>query len=597
MIMKKLMNNKWFSGALILLLGIIAGLLIGSRSGDEPGHEEHLHDHEHETHAVEEWTCSMHPQIRQDEPGDCPICGMELIPVSTDRGREDHDPMVLRMSPEAIAMASVQTSRVEKSEAEKVLGLTGKVRYNEQSVSNVTSSFPGRVEELYVNFTGQQVKKGEPLARLYSPELVTAQKELLEAAGMKESYPGLYASAREKLRQWRLSEGQVDEIEKSGSVKSHFDVLASNDGTVTGRMVANGDYVGTGTVLFEIADLRTVWVMVDAYENDLAWIGTGDRVEFSLPAIPGEEFNGRVGFIDPFIDDGLRTARVRAEVSNPGLKLKPGMFVNARITSRIGGGEQSLLIPRTALLWTGKRSVVYVKVPGSEEPAFEMREVVIGPRMGEKYLVESGLDEGEEIVTNGVFAIDAAAQLTGNYSMMSRPPVKTYEVPEQFRSQLTDVVEEYFYVKDALVDSDPATAASATGDLVSALGRTDMSLLEDEPHHRWMEILDGLRSASKMILDADDLEEQRIHFEMLSDNMTEAVEYFGVLIDRVYRMYCPMAFENKGAYWLSNEEEVLNPYFGEAMLRCGEITQTYRRGSRVFEMEEEAPAPPQEHIH
>ena len=594
--MRTLLNNKWIAGGLVLVIGLLLGLLIAPRqdgSGDLS--DTHL-DHDHVADENGVWTCSMHPQIRQDEPGDCPICGMDLIPAEISTGA-DHGPMVYEMTPEAVALANVHTSVVNMASAEKEVRLTGKIRFNEQKLSSSTSNFPGRVEQLHVNFTGQQVNRGDVLATIYSPELLTAQQELLQAIRMKESFPALYRSAREKLRLWKLTDSQVDEIESSGQVRAQFNVLAGATGVVTNRNVSQGDYVNTGTVMFEIADLSSVWVMLDAYESDLAWINTGSSITFTVPALPGQEFKAEVNFIDPVIDPGRRTAAVRAEASNQGGRLKPEMFVNGVIRSNIRPGTNSLVIPRSALLWSGRRSLVYVKLPGTEYPAFEMRELVTGPRLGDMYIVESGLDAGEEIVTNGVFAVDASAQLSGNFSMMTRPPVKSMEVPLAFREQLTDIAGEYFKIKHALVESDPTKASAATGSFLNALPAVDMSLLDDEPHHRWMALLSDLRGMAGEIGTTEDLEEQREHFEHLSMSMIDVVEYFGLQLERVYKMYCPMAFDDEGAYWLSDREEILNPYFGDAMLACGVIEQTYRQGARVFSTEEAPDEPMAGHNH
>ena len=595
--MRTLLNNKWIAGGLVLVMGLLLGLLIAPRqdgSGDlSDAH--HDHDHDHDTDENGEWTCSMHPQIRQDEPGDCPLCGMDLIPAESASGA-DHGPLVYEMTPEAVALANVHTSVVNLASAEKEVELTGKIRFNEQKLASATSNFPGRVEQLHVNFTGQQVNRGDVLATIYSPELLTAQQELLQAVRMKETFPALYRSAREKLRLWRLTDSQIDDIESSGQVRAEFDVLAGITGVVTSRNISQGDYVNTGTVMFEIADLSSVWVMLDAYESDLAWINTGGRISFTVPALPGQQFNAEITFIDPVINPGRRTAAVRAEAPNPGGRLKPEMFVNGTIRSNIRPGNNSIVIPRSALLWSGKRSLVYVKLPGTEYPAFEMRELLLGPRLGDMYLVENGLDAGEEIVTNGVFAVDASAQLSGNFSMMSRPPVKTMEVPPLFQAQLTDLAGEYFKVKQALVESDHSKAAAATGGFLNALSAVDMSLLDEEPHLRWMALLSGLREMAEEIGTTGDLEEQREHFEHLSMNMIDVVEYFG-LNQRVYKMYCPMAFDDEGAYWISNRDEILNPYFGDAMLACGVIEKTYRQGARVFGTSAAPEAPAAGHNH
>lgn len=580
--MKELLKNKK------VLLALLIALLIGGTFGwlvkPSPGHEEvEMAGHNHEESADEVWTCSMHPQIRQSEPGQCPICGMDLIPATTRRSSASSNPLIHEMTPEAVAMANIHTSRVTGVSPEGELFLTGKVKADERQLASVTAKFPGRIEQLFVNFTGQVVRTGERLATIYSPELVTAQKELLEAASTKETYPQLYTAAREKLRLWKLNENQIDEIEKTGKVRDQFDVLSDKSGIVTQRNIAVGDYVGTGSVLFDVVDLSRVWIMIDAYETDLPFVKIGDEVNFTAAGIPSQTFKAKVTYIDPVINPGTRAASVRAEANNKSGELRPEMFVNARVKTTLRKGQSSLAIPRTALLWSGKRSIVYIKVQDSEFPSFEMREITIGSRMGEMYLVEAGLEAGEEIVTNGVFSIDAAAQLSGNYSMLMRPKTKTIEVPQSFRQQITGLAEAYFKVKNSLVADDAQVVKSELGQLDLALNKVSMEGLKGQAHDHWMALRQKLSEATKMMQGEETLDGLRQHFAMLSDNILEVTESFGLEKDKVYKVLCPMAFDNKGAFWLSESEEILNPYFGEAMLSCGEVKKTYLKGQKVFE--------------
>lgn len=479
-------------------------------------------------------------------------------------------------------MANIHTSRVTGLSPEGELFLTGKVQADERQLASVTAKFPGRIEQLFVNFTGQLVKKGERLTTIYSPELVMAQKELLEAASTRETFPELYTSAREKLRLWKLNENQIDEIEKTGKVRDQFDVLADKGGVVIQRNIAVGDYVATGTVLFDIVDLSKVWIMLDAYETDLAFVKVGDNVEFTVAGVPGQTFNASITYIDPVIDASTRAASVRAEAQNKSGNLRPEAFVNALVKTTLRKSQTSLAIPRTALLWSGKRSIVYVKVPDSEYPAYEMREITIGPRMGDMWMVEAGLEVGEEIVTNGVFAIDAAAQLSGNYSMLMRPAMKTMAVPQAFSEQITALAEAYFEVKNGLVADDTQVVKSALGQLSLALSKVGMEGLKDQAHDSWMALKQKLSAATKMMQGEENLEGLRQHFVMLSESMLEVTESFGLEKDKVYKDFCPMAFDNKGAFWLSEKEEILNPYFGESMLSCGEVKETYLKGQKVF---------------
>lgn len=412
--MKTILSNRFLQLSIVLIVGLFLGWLVFKPATISK--QEHAHEQGEET----TYTCSMHPQIRQNEPGKCPICGMDLIPLTQKSAQGESSPFVYTMSPEAIALANVQTQPIKTVSPEHEIYLTGKIAVNEQRLAVLTANYSGRIEELFVDFTGQAVKRGQKLASIYSPELVTAQKELLEAAKHKDINPALYNAVREKLRLWKITESQIEAIENSGAVVTEIDVISDQSGIVITREIAKGDYVNKGTVLFEIADLGNVWILLDAYESDLPFMRIGQKINFTVASIPGKNFTSSISFVDPFINQQTRTAAIRAEINNPQQMLKPEMFVRANIKANLSVKDKSLVIPKTSVLWTGKRSVVYVKVPEAEFPSFEMREITLGSSLGDYYLVESGLNEGEEIVTNGVFAIDAAAQLSGNYSMMNR---------------------------------------------------------------------------------------------------------------------------------------------------------------------------------
>lgn len=555
-----------------LFFGGLAGWLIRG-TGDHPDHE---HFHVAEDGTI--YTCSMHPQIRQNEPGQCPLCGMALTPVSNISS--NNSPFVLEMTPEAMALSNVQLTRVKSGAGSGKLSLTGKIQVNEQRVKSLTANYSGRVDRLFVNFTGQEVRRGEKLATLYSPDLVNAQKELLETAKIKDRQPALYQASKEKMKLWKISDEQIARIENSGQVQTQFDVYADVAGVVIARNVAVGDFVNRGTALFEIVDLSSVWVILDAYESDLGAIRKGDDLNFQVSSYPGREFKAKVSYIDPVLNPDTRTVGIRAEAVNRNFELKPEMFVSASIATS-QSSQSGLMIPKTAILWTGPRSVVYVQVGTKESPAFEMREIELGPRVGDDYLVLSGVEEGEQVVSNGVFAVDAAAQLSGNYSMMLRPEVKSLEVPEAFKTQLTAFMKTYFPIKNALVKSDAKETQKTIDPAKVSLAKVDMKLLGGKAHDIWMDLLKPMQGSLDKIAQTSDVEEQRKHFETLSDNLIEAVEYFGVVENTIYRQYCPMAFRDKGAYWLSAEKEIRNPYFGDKMLTCGEVKGTYQPGKRV----------------
>ncbi|UCG26979.1 MAG: efflux RND transporter periplasmic adaptor subunit [Bacteroidales bacterium] len=408
--------------ALLTVITLVLGLLIGGLffGGSGDGHDGHEHEEVTGGEETSVYTCSMHPQIRQNEPGLCPICAMDLVPLATmQQGGDDTDPNEVQMTESAMKLADVQTSVVVRRIPEKSIHLLGKVKADERNVARLTARFGGRIEKLFVNFTGQNVTKGQKLGSIYSPDLITAQKELLEAVKFRDTNPSFYLAARSKLKLWDLTEEQIRSIENSDETLMYFDVLSPISGTITNRFVAAGDYVKEGSVLFEVINLTKVWVMFDAYESDLPWIKTGDEVKFTLQSIPGETYRGKVAQIDPFIDPNSRVARVRVEIANPNLTLKPEMFARGILESGIAGTATELLIPKSSVLWTGKRAVVYVKVPDRQTPSFLYREITLGPEAGNYYVVREGLSEGEEIATNGVFKIDASAQLAGKASMMN----------------------------------------------------------------------------------------------------------------------------------------------------------------------------------
>jgi Cu(I)/Ag(I) efflux system membrane fusion protein len=402
-----------------IVFGLIAGWLLFSHQS--PAHEAHG------THAATEaevWTCSMHPQIRQDKPGKCPICAMDLIPVKTAGSiAPAHDAESITISDEAIALADIQTTKAIRRNPVKEIFLYGTIQPDERLSRSEVAHTGGRIEKLFVNFTGETLRPGQKIATLYSPDLLNAQQELLEAAKIHSAQPSqgsLLEAAREKLRLLKLTNSQIYEIERSGHTSPLIDITAQTGGIVTVRKVAEGDYVSQGGVLFELIDLSSVWAMFDAYEADLPYLKAGDAVTYTCRALPGKSYTGKIAFIDPSLDAASRTAKVRVETGNPGLLLKPQMYAQARVEASLGGhADGSLVVPKTAVLWTGKRSIVYVKQPDAPAPTFSLREVELGASLSDAYVILSGIDEGEDIVTGGAFAVDASAQLEGRRSMMN----------------------------------------------------------------------------------------------------------------------------------------------------------------------------------
>ena len=411
--MKRIFSSHYFRYALFAIVGLFFGWIIFH----SPDKKEERKDVAAQVSQSTIWTCSMHPQIRKPDPGKCPICGMDLIPLK--QGGTELDTLSIHLSQEAAQLANVQTSVVARQSRQMEVRLYGKVQPDERLLQSQVAYITGRIEKLMVNYTGETVRKDQPLALIYSPDLVTAQQELLEASSLKKSQPEIYEAAKDKLRQWKLTDRQISAIESRNSVENNIEITATTSGIVTAKNVNKGDYIAQGTVLFEIADLSRVWVMFDAYESDLPFIKRGDMLSFFIQALPDRNLTGIISFIDPVLDPNTRTASVRVEMGNLDGKFKPEMFASAIIRASLSQYSNKLVIPRSAVLWTGKRSIVYVKQPGTDEPIFRMRTIEIGPLLANSYVVESGLSEGEEIVTQGTFSVDAAAQLEGKPSMMS----------------------------------------------------------------------------------------------------------------------------------------------------------------------------------
>jgi len=476
---KLLLGGRRLRTIVLMVVAFIAGYFFNSLRQLPPAGPEHEHPGEQTAVQTQQWwTCSMHPQIHQPKPGKCPICFMDLIPIATEDGVIGE--RQITFSKEALKLMEIQTTHVERKFVEAEIRMVGKIDYDETGVKNITAWVPGRIDRLYVDFTGITVNKGDHMVDLYSPELISAQAELLQAlkaAGsvkdstselMKRTTLATLDAARDKLRLLGLARAQIDKIESSGAPVTHITIYSPMGGTVIHKHATEGMYVDTGTPIYTLADLSRLWVKLDAYESDLPWIRYGQEVEFSTEAYPGEVFKGRISFIDPVLNMKTRTVKVRVNVDNPDGKLKPEMFVRAVVRAKVAQGgavmdpdlagkwicpmhpsvvkaqpgtcdicgmdlvateslyttadepnEPPLVIPATAPLITGKRAVVYVRIPDANKPTFEGREVVLGPRAADYYLVREGLAEGEVVVTNGNFKIDSALQIQAKPSMMS----------------------------------------------------------------------------------------------------------------------------------------------------------------------------------
>jgi len=374
------------------------------------------------------YTCSMHPFIIKDKPGTCPICGMELIKkiegaaggeMTAEQRQQAEMLGHVSLSPTQRVMANVATVEAKRSSLSKEINAVGIVQFDQSRQAKVTAWIAGRIDQLHVNRVGDVVSKDKPVAEIYSPDLVATQQEYLLAvrsrdqlknssiAAISQNGDGLVQSARQRLMLFGVKENQILELEKAGKPNIRLPIYTPLSGVVIEKMMQEGQYVNTGDVLFNIADLSRVWVEVEVYENEFPNIYIGQQVEIRSQSFPGRPFSGRIAYIYPFLDPKTRTVKARVEMANPGMKLKPDMFVNAVIKVPLGS---AIVVPITAVIDTGNRRVVWVE---SQAGMFEPRDVQVGQQTDEKIQILSGLKPGDMVAVSGGYLIDSESQLKG----------------------------------------------------------------------------------------------------------------------------------------------------------------------------------------
>lgn len=661
------------------------------------------HEHTGELKTVETvdtvWTCSMHPQIQLPEAGQCPICFMDLIEVQKENGNGRQSLRQISFDDRARKLAQVEVQPVIRGNSATAIRMVGKVDYDETRVGTITSWVAGRIDKLFVDYTGSYVRRGQPMAKVYSPELLTAQAELIQAFTafkrteksaneiIKKTARRTLEASREKLRLLGLSNEQLRAIEKQGKPTNHITLTAPLSGIVIQKYVNEGMYVKTGSRIYTLADLDRVWVILEAYESDLYAVSIGQQVEFTVESYPGKRFKGEVAYIDPLVNTRTRTIRVRLNVDNKDAKLKPGMFVRATASNAgmLDPENAPLLIPASAPLITGKRALVYVQLP-DQEGVYVGREVILGPRRGDFYQVKKGLEEGELVVSRGNFKIDSAIQIQARPSLMN--PYREVaadakmDLPTLFVSRLNllnrtfaelsreihegkagvrqamltkfseniaaikgeglagddklswqelsmllasdiillqeaeDALEtqqlyttmaEHFHQLRRRFDLDDTVAARLGSDelrekisilltryldlqqhlaadnlqdarkdtvALSPLAETVIAELESTGFEQASTFAGQLTEEVRLLTRAATLEDIRAAFYPVSQTIAKVVETFGSNVETpLYLQFCPMAFDNKGATWLAQSEEINNPYFGAMMLHCGEVRQ------------------------
>ncbi len=644
------------TAASVAVILIVAALVIGYRLGrpaPEPKPETAQGSADAQTGQPQVYTCSMHPSVRLLDPNaKCPICFMDLIPVTDDGGEGSE--LRVTMSESAAALSDIETAPVGRFFPTAEVRLYGKLTYDETSVARLTAYFPGRIERLFVNYIGVPIARGDHMAEVYSPELIAAFEEFRQAKAALENSTetsdlvrsatrDTLAASREKLRLFGVTPEQIASVEDGSFDDERLTIFAPIGGVVTHLAVREGDYVQTGAPIATIADLSRLWLDMEAYESQLPMLRWGQRVTFTVEAHPGETFEGRISFIEPMVDERTRTAAVRVAVENPERRLKPGMFASAVVRTRVaargavvnnelagrwvspmhptivrdGPGqcdvcgmdlvpaeslgvvgdptsvEEPLVIPRSAVLFTGTRSVVYVEVPETETPTFEGRAVVLGPRAGDFYIVRDGLTRNDSVVVNGAFRIDSAMQIAAKPSMMTpggggggnahaghggmvgsaMPEMPSrVPVPDSFVFALKPVYAAYLDAQEALAADDLGGFVLAAADIKTALGFVEEAGLVGEPLAEWRRAAARLRVEDAIT----SIDTARARFERMSEGVIALQRRFGHRGSETWNLaHCPMAFDNKGADWLQRGTQINNPFFGDQMLRCGEVRESF----------------------
>ena len=555
---------------------------------------------------IQQWTCSMHPEVRRSEPGKCPKCPMQLIPVPLSKAAGLRE---FSVSEAGKALMDIETVAVERKFVQAEIRMVGEIDYDETRLAYITAWAPGRLDKLYVDYTGVPVQKGDHMVYIYSPELLSAQEELLQARAavevlarsdvgiVREMSEATVVASREKLRLLGLTPEQIETLETTGQASDHLTIYSPAAGIVIHKNAQEGMYVSTGSRIYTVADLSQVWVKLDAYESDLIWVRYGQTVEFTTISHPGETFTGTIAFIDPILTPGTRTVKVRVNAPNAAGKLKPGMFVKAIVRAQVAAGgkvmdpnlagkwmcrmhpeivkegpgacdicemplerteslgyvgidpdkaDKPLVIPVTAVLRTGTRAIVYVETPDAEEPTFVGREILLGPRAGDYYIVRNGLAEGDRVVRRGNFKIDSALQILAKPSMMSPeggaaggrdhgPKKKTAEgldaqdkLPAMFLHRVQAVLSAADVVRDTAAAEDLPASRRAFETLGDAVRSVDAADLTDHRRMLWNEYAMRLANDAIEGSQANTFEDLQRAAESLETNIASLKKAFGL---------------------------------------------------------------------
>jgi len=572
-------RKTYIIGVLAFLLGGLLTYAIFLNTATTADHPSSESSHA-ESEASITYTCSMHPSVEQDEPGDCPICGMDLVPKSS---TASDAPLQLQMSEEAVKLSQLELTEVRPvREGEgKALRLSGLLKEDLNQSSRLISYVPGELVRLFVKSEGERVKKGQVIGEVYVPELRIHQEELLDAAERRKESPDLYRASRKKLDYWNMDSTLIEKVLESKEILDVLPIYASASGTVRELLVTEGDMLKRGQSVARVANLNQLWAEFEVPESELNVIQTGQNIRFSPISAPNREYRGTIYYIDPEIDRVKRTAIARARVTARDY-LKPEMVITGYISVSSEAKTEQVQVPASAVLWTGPRSVVYVKAPNTDIPSYSFREVKLDRFGRDVAYISEGLEVGEEVVSQGAFVVDAAAQLNNQKSMMNRmvegkkgAPSHRLKINPLHQEATKEAIRVYLKLKDALVNSDAAKSKKAGSQLLDQLKRIPSTIDQADRREKWMSMQGLAERGALKLSETEELKVQRQAFEEVSEAFIFWLRHFQIEFNTIYLQYCPMAFDFDGADWISAQEEIRNPYFGDEMLKCGTIEEVF----------------------
>jgi Cu(I)/Ag(I) efflux system membrane fusion protein len=556
----------------------------------------------HQHPAGTQYTCPMHPQIVQDAPGSCPICGMDLVPIK----KNDATNTSLILSESQMQLANVTVQPVSTGSIGNSTVLNARLAADQEKTEVISSRVAGRIERLYVKEAGQVVRRGQVLYELYSEPLLTDQQEYLVALQQEQAFPAekryvqFRQAAEQKLRLYGMTPAQISLLAKTKTVQSRIPFVAPSGGTVTEIAVSEGQYVAEGALLYRLVNLSQLWVEAELYPGESGYVKVGDRLPVQVVGNEGaQNLIARVAFINPEYQAGSQVLTLRAVLPNPGGQLQPGQ--QARVTIR-HGVQRGLTLPAEAVVRSGEGAVVFVQ---TDTNTFQPRRVQTGTETDQRVAITGGLTGDETVAMSGAYLLYSEMVLKKGINPFTKQvdtegvkttptiesnpvPVARSEkptpskpgnidnpptVPTAFKKQLTAVYDASLKLTEAFINTDTKKTQAAADGVAKSLSGVGMRQLSGATHTAWMTQLNAMNAALKSIRQGEDMEKQRMAYARFEDALYQSIKAFAITDKPVYHQFCPMARNGKGAYWLSDKKPIRNPYFGEQMLTCGETKE------------------------